>query len=443
MSSAARPLTRRRFLATGTAWSGAVWAAPYVARSAPTPDTLNVAVIGCGDQGRVLLQAALGIPGVRVRAVCDIWEYHRIYGQRLLQRFGHEPRVFEDYREMLAAGLDLDAVFVATPDFVHAEQSIACLRAGLHVYCEKMMAHTVEAARAMGQAARATGKLLQIGHQRRSHPQYRHAQERLLGEARLLGRLTHATGQWNRAVAEDRGYPARYPIPEATLQAHGYANMREFRNWRWYRRYANGPISDLGAHQIDIFNWFLGGPPQSVMAGGGCDYYAGREWYDNVMAIFEYPTPAGLVRASYQVFTTTSAGGGYHEYFMGDEGALKISENPQYTRLFAEARAPSWDEWEERKYIVRQREAETQKGADGAAVDVRETAELAAWKLPGLLDGPIHRPHVENFFRAIRSGTPLHCPPETAFATAVTVLRVNEAVAAQRRLAFAPADFVL
>jgi len=129
------------------------------------------------------------------------------------------------------------------------------------------------------------------------------------------------------------------------LQKYGYANMHEFMNWRWFKHYAGGPISDLGSHQIDIFNWFLGANPTSVIASGGADYYTTHEWYDNVFAIYEFATPAGPVRSQYQVLTTTSAGGGYHEYFMGDEGALKLSENPSFTKLYREARAPEWDQW--------------------------------------------------------------------------------------------------
>ena len=73
---------------------------------------------------------------------------------------------------MLSDEKDLDAVIIATPDFWHAEQTIACLKAGLHVYCEKEMSNTLEGARKMVQAAKQTGKLLQIGHQRRSNPRY-------------------------------------------------------------------------------------------------------------------------------------------------------------------------------------------------------------------------------------------------------------------------------
>ncbi len=453
-------LTRRDFLATGAKLSAAFLAAPYIMRGQSAGgDAINVALIGCGEQGRVLLNAAIKIPNLRFRAVCDIWPYNRTYGERLLKKFGHDARPFEDYREMLSAVPDVDAVIVATPDFVHAEHTNAALKAGKHVYCEKLMAHTIEAARSMVLTARETGKLLQIGHQRRSNPRYLHAKEKLIQDARLLGRITNASGQWNRAVSDDLGAPANHVLPEAKLNQYGYANMHEFRNWRWFKRYAGGPISDLGAHQIDIFNWVLGVNPSSIIAGGGADYYTSHEWYDNATAIYEYPTSAGMVRATYGVLTTTSAGGGYHEYFMGDEGSLKISENPKYTKLYREARAPEWDQWVEKGLIAK---PESGEGAPtpakawekpraklstgpsrGSVVDVRETAELSAWDIPVTLDKAIHQPHLENFFDAIRHGTPLNCPAESAFATAVTVLGVNRAIAAQKMLKFAPEDFVV
>ncbi len=450
-------LSRRDFLSTSAKLGAVLVAAPYVSRAASAGDTLNVALIGCGEQGRALINAALKIPDLRFRGVCDIWPYNRTYAERLLKKFSHDARPFDDYREMLAALPDLDAVLIATPDFMHAEHTNAALRAGRHVYCEKLMSNTVEGARSMVHTARETGKLLQIGHQRRSNPRYIHARDQLVREAKLLGRINNASGQWNRAVADDLGFPASQALPEARLQQYGYTNMHEFRNWRWFKRYAGGPISDLGAHQIDVFNWMLGTNPSSVIAGGGADYYRTHEWYDNVMAIYEFPTPDGTVRALYQVLTTTSAGGGYHEYFMGDEGALKMSENPNYTKLYREARAPDWEPFVTRALISRPGSGEGAPAAlkpwekprpkfggpaRSTTVDVRETAELSAWDIPVTLDKAIHQPHLENFFAAIRNNTPLTCPADSAFATAVTVLKVNEAVAARKMLTFTPADFV-
>jgi predicted dehydrogenase len=454
-------LSRRDFLGTGAKLGAVLLAAPSILRASTlNSDTLNIALIGCGEEGRVLINAALKIPGIQFRAVCDIWPYNRTYGERLLKKFGHDAKPYEDYREMLADVPEIDAVLVATPDFMHAEHTNACLRAGKHVYCEKLMANTVENARSMVRTARETGKLLQIGHQRRSNPRYLHALDKVLHDSKLLGRITNCSGQWNRSASADLGWPERYTMPESLLNKYGYANMHEFRNWRWFKKYAGGPISDLGSHQIDIFNWFLGSNPTSVMASGGVDYYTTHEWYDNVFVIYEFPTPSGIVRSQYQVLTTTSAGGGYHEYFMGDEGALKMSENPKYTKLYREARAPEWDQWVARGILSKPGAGEeggatpakpwekenapkfTMAAPRASVVDVRETAALSAWDMPVTLDKAIHQPHLENFFDAIQGKAKLNCPGEVAFASAVTVLKVNEAVAARKTLQFSPEDFI-
>ena len=109
---------------------------------------------------------------------------------------------------------------------------------------------------------------------------------------------------------------------------------------------------DLGSHQIDIYNWFLGAVPKAVMASGGTDYYdkATHELYDSVQALYEYeyeyePGKKQTVRAFYQTITTNS-NGGYYEAFMGDQGTLTISEAGKS----AVYREPSlddnaWDKW--------------------------------------------------------------------------------------------------
>ena len=456
------PFTRRDFLSSSAKLSAVIAAAPYISRGAAVGagkgDTVNVALIGCGEEGRILSNAALNIPGVRFQAVCDIWPYNLTRASRLLQKFNHEAKPFEDFKEMLDTVKDLDAIIVATPDFMHAPHTIAGLKAGKHVYCEKLMSNTVEGARSMVTASREAKKLLQIGHQRRSNPRYIHARDKIVRDARLLGRITNISGAWHRAVTDDFGFPNGQAIPDAKLAKYGYKNMHEFRNWRWFKKYAGGPISDLGAHQIDIYNWMLGTNPRMCMASGGADYYTTHEWFDNAIIIYEFQTKEGIVRAQYDVLTTTSAGGGYHEYFMGDEGSLKISENPKFTKLYREARAPEWDPFVAKGYIAKPDSGEGAPApvkpwqkpgvkklggpSKDSTVDARETAQLSAWDIPVTLDKAIHQPHLENFFDGIRKGTPLNCPGEDAFASAVTVLKVNEAIAAQKMLTFSPQDFV-
>ena len=416
-------------------------------RPAPPADLqeINVALLGAGAQGQVLLDAMLRIPGLRFRAVCDIWtEFNQRRVVNTLKKYKFEVRGYEDYRQMLDQEKELDAVVIATPDFWHAAHAVDCLRAGLHVYCEKEMSNTLEGARSMVTAARETGKLLQIGHQRRSHPRYLHCREKLIGEAGILGRIVTVNGQWNRAVAPDLGAPERYTIPEARLKQYGFRSMHQFRNWRWYKGLGGGPIVDLGSHQIDIYNWFLGTPPAHVIASGGLDYHDPKthEWYDTVMAIYEYETKAGPVRAYYQT-QTTNGSQGYFETFMGDQGTLVISESEaNYPgRLYRDPNAPAWDEWVRRGWVTAPKLQELEQEDEPAVLDVRESVSPDEHLVPVVLRDPYHQPHLENFFGAVRGKATLNCPAEVGYESAVTVLKVNQAIDAKQRLSFRPEDF--
>jgi predicted dehydrogenase len=252
-------------------------------------DDINIALLGAGAEGQVLMQAMLKIPGVRFKAVCDIWEaYNQKRVSRLLKRYGHENNSYVDYKEMLDKEKgNIDAVVIATPDFWHAEHAIACMEAGLDVYCEKEMSNDLAKAKQMVETQKKTGKLLQIGHQRRSNPRYIHCYDKLLKQANILGRITAVNGQWNRAAREPLGYPQKAAIPAATLEKYGFESMEQFRNWRWYKGLGGGPMVDLGSHQIDIYSWFLEGTPRSVMASGGTDYYdkSTHQWYDTGLGL--------------------------------------------------------------------------------------------------------------------------------------------------------------
>lgn len=434
--------SRRDFLraAAGTG-AALVLTSPGALRASSSANELRIALVGLGAQGRVLMDAVLKIENVRFVAVCDIWDYALTYGERLLKKMDQEVRGYSDYREMLDKEKDLDAVLVATPDFWHAPITNDCLRAGLNVYCEKMMSNTIEGARSMVQTMRETGKLLQIGHQRRSNPRYIVALERLYKKG-LLGRVTAANAQWNRAAAADLSWPKKATMSEELLHKWGYEDMNQFRNWRWFKKYGGGPLSDLGAHQIDIFNWFFDGPPVSVLAGGGNDYYPNHEWFDNAMVIYEYQTADGPARAFYQVLTTTSAGGGYFEQFMGIDGTLKISENPKLTALYREAHAPSWDEFVAQHLLRVPKAPPTSRFDEETKVDARETAALAAYELPVVLNKAIHQPHLENFFNAIRGEAKLNCPADEAFRSEYAVFKAIEAVYAEKMIRIDPEETI-
>ena len=436
-------MDRREFLAATAATGLALGASPIAAANLSSNE-VRVGLIGAGAQGQVLLDASLQIPNVRFVAVCDIWaEYNQRRVTRLLAESGHPNRAYIDYKEMLDKEKGkLDAVLIATPDFWHAEHAIACMQAGLQVYCEKEMSNNLTDARRMVQTARETGRLLQIGHQRRSNPRYQYCYQRLLGDAKLLGRLTVANGQWNRAMRDFATIPARFNIKSEVLEKYGFQSMQQFLNWRWYRGLGGGPIVDLGSHQIDIFNWFLNARPRGVTASGGTDYYdkTTHEWYDTVMAVFDYLTPAGPARAFYQTITTNGFGG-YYEVFMGDQGALEISESAGRCSVYRDpANAPDWKSYVKEGLLTSPKE-ELKPAAAAAVLDVRETAPPPSYGIPLEMRKKYHQPHLENFFGAVRGRNRLNCPAEVGYETAVTVLRVNEAVEARKRLEFKPEDF--
>lgn len=421
--------------------------AAAVDEEAPATDVpeVNVALLGSGAQGQVLLDAMLRIPGLRFRAVCDIWEeYNQKRAVRILKKYDFDVNGYTDHREMLDKEKDLDAVIIATPDFWHAEHTIDCLAAGKHVYCEKEMSNTLEGARSMVEAARKSGKLLQIGHQRRSHPRYLHSYDKLLQEAQLLGRIVTVNAQWNRAVSPDLGWPERYAIPEARLKEFGFKSMAQFRNWRWYKGLGGGPIVDLGSHQIDIFGWFLGANPSSVIASGGLDYHdpATHEWYDTVMTIYEFETAKGKTRAYYQT-QTTNGSLGYFENFMGDQGTLVISESEAANSgyVYRDPNAPAWDQWVQKGYITAPQLQETVRGDEEAMLDVRESVSPDQHTIPVVLRDPYHQPHLQNFFDSVRGTATLNCPAQIGYETAVAVLKVNEAIEANERLTFGPDEF--
>jgi len=422
-------LTRRGFLTSsaGAALALAVTPRLFAIGESLSGKPLRIAVIGFGAEGRVLVDSILKIPSVQIVAICDMWDYARTYGQRLLKSSGVEVNAYADIDDLLAKEKGLDAAIVATPDVFHAPHTNACLKAGIHVYCEKMMSNTIEGARSMVETMKETGKLLQIGHQRRSNPRYLFTRNRVIGEARIPGRITAAQAQWNRAVAEDLGWPKKAAIPADVLARYGYPDMHTFRNWRWFKKFGGGPLSDLGAHQIDMLNWFLDVAPTTVIASGGNDYYKNHEWFDNAMVIYEYPLATGTVRAFYQVQTTTSSGGGYFEQFMGDEGTVKTSENPALCAIYREARAPSWEEWVRKNYL-RANIAPPPDESDSAKVDARETAALATYKIPVVLNKAIHQYHLENFFQSILGKAKLNCPADEAFKSEYVIFKAIEAV---------------
>jgi predicted dehydrogenase len=407
-------------------------------------DTLHVALIGAGSQGERLMSACLKMEensGIRFQAVCDIWEkltLRRV--SNILTKYGHTHTGYVDYQEMLAQEKGLDAVIIATPDFCHAEQTVACLKAGLHVYCESPMSNTLEGARAMVQAAQQSGKLLQIAHQRRSNPLYLHCWENLVQKASILGRISAANAQWNNSKRDPRGWSRRRVIPEDLLSKYGYTSMEDFRNWMWYDKLGSGPLAYYGTGQLDVLNWFLQATPKTITARGGTRYYdtETHQTPDTVMAVVEYETAQGLVTASYQ--TVNSNGyGGRMEVFLGDQGSMGMSEAK--VSVFRDPEADDWEKWVRLDFLHRP-EAETSDDSE-AAVEVSASKPPIGYELPVKMEETPNVPHLRNFFAAVRGQGTLRCPAASAYAATATVAKINEALAAGKTLELGAADFAV
>ncbi len=450
--AAAKAIGAGLFIAPGAFGAGA---------AAKKPDPLNVGIIGLGEQcmrlmGDAILNTRMDkTENIRFKAVCDIWPWRLKYRQRVLKAYKHEASAYESYKKMLAEEKDLDAVIVATPDWMHAPISIACMKAGLHVYCEKEMSNSLESAKKMVETSQATKKLLQIGHQRRSNPRY-HAAKALVDKHRLLGKIKNVNGQWNRCVAS-----AKVPVPtnkkiwmdEAALKKYEYGSMDELINWRWYEKFGGGPLGDLGSHQIDIFSWFLGDiNPKSVLAVGGKDYFK-MQHDEDVMAVYEYEGNGGVVREFYQVLNTSGYGsyGTYFENFMGDHGTLLISERAgeknngwafleDYVMTDAKIKA-NWDA-RVKDGLLRKMYVMPDEVKEQSILIVGGSRPLHSYPLATKLEGAVHAPHLKNFFDAIRdSKIKLNCPGEEGYRTAVAVLKANDAIKGDGKITFKKSDF--
>jgi hypothetical protein len=126
----------------------------------------------------------------------------------------------------------------------------------------------------------------------------------------------------------------------------------------------------------------------------------------------------------------------------GDDGAIQISEVAQRGNwALREAHAPEWDSLVKEGLLLSEAPVIQKTDTRNIFVDVRVTAEAGRWPFPVDLAKPAHQPHLENFFEAVRNGTPLTCPAALAYESAVAVLKVNDAVRMKSLVRFQPADF--
>ena len=161
---------------------------------------INVGIVGFGSMGKILATYLTRCKGVRVKCVCDIWKFQLQQAKSFFKHYEQEVNTYLDFHEMLSTeAKNVEAVIVSTPDWVHCGQVCACLRQGLHVYCAAPMAETLEKSAEMCRAAKSSGRLLQIGHYRRSSPVCQLAFKHVIPE--MLGRLTCAQAESRKMMA--------------------------------------------------------------------------------------------------------------------------------------------------------------------------------------------------------------------------------------------------
>ncbi len=409
-----KAITRRDFLkgsaaTVATASAGHALAQGTGSTVSRRPSLVRAAIIGPGSQGTMLLGQAVTVPGVKFVAVCDIYDPHREKALKVAE--GADP--YTDYRKMLERK-DIDAVVIATPLYLHAPMTIDALNAGKHVFCEKMMAYTVDQAKAMARTAKSTKKILQIGHQRHANEGYHHAY-RMINQEKVCGKVTQIKAQWHRNGSWRRAIPD--PAYEKLL------------NWRMYKEYSHGLMAELGSHQIDVVNWFLNAVPISVMAAGGIDYWKdGRSTYDNISVIFEYPDGVKCVYTS----ITTNEHEGYTEQFMGDQGTLIV--NPDKGLLFREPKAESlvWAPLAHK---------DESKGKDAIILDAgatrkdREKSEGEAITVTKKND---YYEELAEFFDCVRTGKEPRCNPQVALNACVPCIMANKAAETGKKIKLTP-----
>ncbi len=256
-------LTRRQFLVrAGSVALGATWSAGIPVKRVSANEKIVLGFIGVGGMGRSHFDRLLNRPEVHIVAACDPDGQRRQAAKDKAAEHGVTIDVYNDFREMLERR-DIDAVFISTPDHWHAVTSIASMERGKDVYCEKPLTLTIAEGRKMVETARRFGRVCQMGTQQRSdQKQFRHACE-LVRNGRI--------GEVNRVVCFFGPNPYQAWVPDEDPPPYldwdlwlGPAPWRRFNrfihpyNFRYFRDYSGGLLTDWGVHLLDIAQWGLG-----------------------------------------------------------------------------------------------------------------------------------------------------------------------------------------
>jgi predicted dehydrogenase len=240
----------------------------------PPSDMISLGFIGCGKQGKILSNYFLTTNEIRILAISEVYKDKAELMLKTIktnQEKNKQPNndigVYNDFRELLSRK-DIDAVVIATPDHWHAAVAVRAAEAGKDIYCEKPLALTVKEGRAMVNATRKHNRIFQTGSMQRSWPEFRQAVE--IVRNGFIGEI--------KSIKVNVGPPSiTYDLPEQAvpdgLDWNKWLGPNEFKhfnaelappitqdvypNWRKYKEFGGGQVTDWGAHMFDIAQWTL------------------------------------------------------------------------------------------------------------------------------------------------------------------------------------------
>ena len=316
-------MNRRQVLGVigATAVAGVVQSRPRAVYGYPANEAIRVGCIGTGGRCRVLMRSLKNVPGVKMTAVCDVWDSPRNQGKALA-----EPDAFttKDYRAVLDRK-EIDAVLVGTPDHWHVPITVDACMAGKDVYVEKPLTHSLAEGQAVVEAQDKNKRVVQVGMQQRSMPHLIKARE--LVKAGMIGKVHKAHLTWNR----NAGKIVRTPLgvdPKTVdwKQFLGSAKDQPFDehrlcNWRWFWDFGGGILTDLMVHWLDVVDWMceLEHPAEAVTVG---DWFVAKDAWetpDTIQTLLRYPERALQV---YFEGTFANARNGAMVELMGTEATL-------------------------------------------------------------------------------------------------------------------------
>jgi predicted dehydrogenase len=339
-----RSISRRDFMRTvGVGTTALAFGLPASSyrRILGANDRVRVGVAGFSDRGRYSLFPSFlhHAPELNfeIAGLSDIWRVRREEGAAFFkEKLGREIPVFRNNDEMYESGVD--AVIISTADFQHARLAIQAVKAGCDVYVEKPFANTMEDARAALRAVTESRRVVQIGTQRRSAPNYIQANDFI--RSGKFGEIVAAEITWNV------NQPGRWRRPklveiarEQDVDWKRFLLNRPFEPWdprkfieyRLFWPYSSGIPCQWMVHQIDIVHWYTDLPrPRSVVANGGVYFWKdGRKNYDTLAAVFDYGPLADLTKGFQVIYESrmTNSAGGTKEVYFSNGGSLNLDTN--------------------------------------------------------------------------------------------------------------------